>query len=41
MNANALDAFDVFTVAVWVFLIGGLLYVIGMCLEYFIEEFLL
>lgn len=36
-----MNALTVFTGVVWVFLVIGLLYVVGMIIEHFIEEILL
>jgi hypothetical protein len=37
----AMNALTVFTGVVWVFLVIGVLYVVGMIVEHFIEEILL
>jgi hypothetical protein len=36
-----MNACDIFTGVVWVFLVIGVLWVVGMCIEHFIEEILL
>jgi hypothetical protein len=36
-----MNAIDIFVAVVWVFLVIGALWIVGMCVEHFIEEILL